>query len=192
MNDDAIEMLPLPVYPRRDDVETRSQAMMTKGKLMKNPSNMKKNGRMPCIVGALAMGALLCSVLAFGEKVAESGAKTFDLNTLARTPPANGTILDFETNDERGRVPTIDNASCRVFVTNGLATSGEHAVAFVCADWRPGMEVWPSFTIDLPIDRTDWRGYDRLAIDVVNFGNGRATSPTPAAGKAPAALHFFS
>ena len=142
---------------------------------MKNPNDMKKNASTPRIVGALTIGALLYSVLACGEKVAESNAKAFDLDTLSRTPPASGTILDFETNDERDLVPDIDNASCRVFVTNRLATSGEHAVAFICADWRPGMEVWPSFTIDLPIDRTDWRGYDRLAIDVVNFGKGHAT-----------------
>ena len=127
-------------------------------------------------VALLLASILLLLLSAFGGEVAVSKAALFDLDTLPRTPPPSGTILDFETEDERGRVPAIDNASCRVFVTNGLATSGEHAVAFVCADWRPGMEIWPSFTIELPAGITDWRGYDRLAVDVVNFGKGRATS----------------
>lgn len=117
--------------------------------------------------------AALGTVAVHGAEVASSKPRSFDLDTMPRVPPANGTILDFETDDERALVPSIDNASCRVFVTNRFATSGEHSVAFVCADWRPGMEIWPSFTIN--IKTSDWTGYDRLSIDVVNFGEGRAT-----------------
>jgi len=111
--------------------------------------------------------------IAAGAAIATSMTHTFDLDTTPRIPPASGTILDFETEAEREIVPAIDNASCKVCVTNRFATSGENALAFVCADWRPGMQIWPSFTMN--IRATDWTGYDRLVIDVVNIGDGCGT-----------------
>ena len=78
-------------------------------------------------------------------------------------------LYDFETEAERAAVPRVSNGEFEVGVTNGLATSGAHALGFFCRPWREGMDEWPSFTLPSPV--ADWRGYDRLAVDVVNAGD---------------------
>ncbi len=78
-------------------------------------------------------------------------------------------LYDFEAEAERTAVPRVSNGEFEVGVTNGLATSGAHALSFVCKPWREGMDEWPSFTLPSPV--ADWRGYDRLAVDVVNAGD---------------------
>ena len=87
---------------------------------------------------------------------------------FATTLPAlSETVLyDFETDAERAAVPCIANGEFEVCVTNGLATSGTHALGFFCRPWEEVMDEWPSFTLPSPV--ADWRGYDRLAVDVVN------------------------
>lgn len=125
------------------------------------------------VAAKISSVVLLCSFALHGAEVASSQPRSFDLDTTSRVPPTNGTIFDFESEEERSAVPFIDNASCHVCVTNRYASSGEHAVAFVCADWRPGMNLWPSFTMNTKT--SDWTGYDRLAVDVVNIGEGCGT-----------------
>ncbi len=92
------------------------------------------------------------------------------LALFATTLPAlSETVLyDFETDAERAAVPCIANGEFEVCVTNGLATSGTYALGFFCRPWEEGMDEWPSFTLPSPV--ADWRGYDRLAVDVVNTG----------------------
>ena len=90
------------------------------------------------------------------------GAST-SLSTLAAT-----VLYDFETDAEQKAVPRLDGKDFQVGVTNAYATSGEHAIGFVCRPWSEGMNEWPSFTIASPV--ADWRGYDRLVVDVVNAG----------------------
>ena len=92
------------------------------------------------------------------------------LALFATTLPAlSETVLyDFETDAERAAVPCIANGEFEVCVTNGLATSGTHALGFFCRPWEEGMDEWPSFTLPSPV--ADWRGYDRLVVDVVNAG----------------------
>ena len=75
-------------------------------------------------------------------------------------------LYDFENDAECAAVPRIENAGFTVGVTNGFATSGNHALSFVCKPWREGMDEWPSFTLPSPV--ADWRGYDRFVVDVVN------------------------
>ena len=75
-------------------------------------------------------------------------------------------LYDFETDAERAAVPRVSNGEFEIGVTNGFATSGDHALSFVCNPWREGMDEWPSFTLPSPV--ADWRGYDRLVVDVVN------------------------
>lgn len=87
---------------------------------------------------------------------------------LCAPSPAATVLYDFETDAERSAVPRISNGEFEVGVTNGLATSGDHALSFVCKPWREGMDEWPSFTLPSPV--ADWRGYDRLVVDVVNTG----------------------
>ena len=75
-------------------------------------------------------------------------------------------LYDFEADAERAAVPRIENAGFTVGVTNSFATSGDHALSFVCKPWQEGMDEWPSFTLPSPV--ADWRGYDRFVVDVVN------------------------
>ena len=83
-------------------------------------------------------------------------------------PLANGeTIFDFET--ESG-LPAITRTTFTVGVTNRFATSGGHALAFRCASWREGMDRWPSFNLFPAV--TDWSGYDRMVVDLINLGAG--------------------
>ena len=77
-------------------------------------------------------------------------------------------LYDFETDAERAAVPLVSNGEFEIGVTNGFATSGDYALSFVCKPWREGMDEWPSFTLPSPV--ADWRGYDRLVVDVVNAG----------------------
>ena len=90
------------------------------------------------------------------------GAST-SLSALAAT-----VLYDFETDAEQKAVPRLGGKDFQVGVTNAYATSGEHAIGFVCRPWSEGMNEWPSFTIASPV--ADWRGYDRLVVDVVNAG----------------------
>ena len=89
---------------------------------------------------------------------------------LAANVSAATLLYDFETDAERAAVPRIENAGFTVGVTNGFATSGNHALSFVCKPWQEGMDEWPSFTLPSPV--ADWRGYDRFVVDVVNADEG--------------------
>ena len=77
-------------------------------------------------------------------------------------------LFDFETDSEQKAVPCVVGKGYQIVVTNAFATSGEHAIGFFCRPWKEGMKEWPSFTIKSPL--ADWRGYDRLVVDVVNAG----------------------
>ena len=85
-----------------------------------------------------------------------------------RADPSVGgeTLLDFEQESERAAVPFRNVGNVSVMVTNRLAVSGNHAVRFAVPPFRKGMEEWPGFTLASP--RRDWRGYDRLVVEVVN------------------------
>ena len=80
---------------------------------------------------------------------------------------AGETLFDFETEEE---APNIQAKSYYIGVTNRFATSGEHALAFHCDPWRTGLPQWPSFNLHPSV--TDWSGYDRMVIDLINLGEG--------------------
>jgi hypothetical protein len=80
------------------------------------------------------------------------------------------TLFDFETPEEIKAVPATFRTNMTVCVTNRFSTSGKNALAFHAADWHEGMPQWPSFTI--PVRHHDWRGYDRLVLDIFNDGDG--------------------
>ena len=84
----------------------------------------------------------------------------------AFTAAAVTLLYDFETDAERAAVQRISNGEFEIGVTNGFATSGDYALSFVCKPWHEGMDEWPSFTLPSPV--ADWRGYDRMVVDVVN------------------------
>ena len=75
-------------------------------------------------------------------------------------------LYDFETDAERAAVPRVSNGEFEISITNGFATSGDHALSFVCKPWHDGMDEWPSFTLPSPV--ADWRDYDRMVVDIVN------------------------
>lgn len=91
---------------------------------------------------------------------------------LASVCAAHGavTLFDFEDEAERATVPCRFAHDRTICVTNALATSGEHALYFRSGPWSKGLDRWPSF--DLHTSVRDWRGYDRLVIDLVSAGEG--------------------
>ena len=85
---------------------------------------------------------------------------------LASSQPVQGAVTIFDFED--GKAPKIFSKTYFVGVTNAFATSGAHGLRFRCDPWRKGMPEWPSFNLHTSV--RDWRGYDRLAIDVVSLG----------------------
>ena len=78
-------------------------------------------------------------------------------------------LFDFETDRDRAAVSRGHDGEYTVEITNAWATSGYSALLFACPPWINGMYDWPSFTLLTPF--RDWRGYDRMVVDVVNFGD---------------------
>lgn len=73
-------------------------------------------------------------------------------------------LFDFETETERAKVHKSTSLEC----VKENAVSGEWSLKFKPPVWRIGLPEWPSFNLMPRI--TDWTGYDRLVIDVVNCG----------------------
>ncbi|MBQ9431938.1 MAG: DUF4091 domain-containing protein [Kiritimatiellae bacterium] len=80
------------------------------------------------------------------------------------------TIFDFEDPAEQAAMPKVDGSDRVICVTNAFATSGGHSLFFGCKSWKKGMDQWPSFTITPPV--SDWSKFDRMAVDLVNLGDG--------------------
>lgn len=80
------------------------------------------------------------------------------------------TLFDFETPEEIKATPAIFRTNMTVCVTNRFSMSGQNALAFHAVDWHEGLQEWPSFSMDVPY--RDWRGYDRLVLDIYNDGDG--------------------
>ena len=97
---------------------------------------------------------------------------------LAAVCAAHGavTLFDFEDEAERKSAPRKFANDRTICVTNVLATSGEHALYFRSGPWRKGLDRWPSFNLHTSV--RDWRGYDRLVIDLVSAGEGEDTLGT--------------
>lgn len=82
------------------------------------------------------------------------------------------TLFDFEAEAERDALPTSKTKGFHVCFTNAFATSGEYALHYVCRPWGSGSETSPDPNFTLTNSVTDWRGFDRLSIDVVSLGLG--------------------
>ena len=80
------------------------------------------------------------------------------------------TLFDFETPADIKAAPAIFRNYMTVCATNHFSTSGKNSLAFHAVDWHDGMNAWPSFTMQVP--HRDWRGYDRLVLDIFNDGDG--------------------
>ena len=97
---------------------------------------------------------------------------------LAVATAAHGavTLFDFESEAERKAAPRRFAHDRTICVTNAFATSGQDALYFKSGPWRKGLDEWPSFNLDSSVK--DWRGYDRLVIDLVSVGEGNDTLST--------------
>ena len=90
----------------------------------------------------------------------------------AKAVNAATTLFDFETEAEREAQPAEKTTGFHVCFTNAYATSGDYALHYVCHPWFDPGTASPDPTFTLTNSVTDWRGFDRLAIDVVSLGQG--------------------
>jgi len=76
-------------------------------------------------------------------------------------------LFDFETEADvkAWKLRTSSDGLAR---SNMYASSGKHSLCFRTPAYKKGMEQWPAFEAEPPL--RDWRGYDRLVIDIVNPG----------------------
>ena len=96
-------------------------------------------------------------------------AVLFAAASIACAAAGETVLFDFETEAEQKAIVKADRSKAfHVAVTNGLATSGEHALVFSCDRWREGAPRYPAVRLASPF--ADWRGYKRLAIDLVCIG----------------------
>jgi hypothetical protein len=100
-----------------------------------------------------------CKVLIFA-------AILFLLTIVANPLFASVTVFDFETDQDvaawKLRTPLTDTLKR----STQFATSGQYSMEFHTPTWKQGMEQWPAF--DAVPSVKDWRGYDRLVIDITN------------------------
>jgi len=74
-------------------------------------------------------------------------------------------LFDFETEAE-AKAWKLRTPSDGLARSNMYASSGQYSLCFSTPAYKKGMEQWPAFEAGPPL--RDWRGYDRLVIDIVN------------------------
>ena len=80
-------------------------------------------------------------------------------------------VLDFESEAERSLL-TYKRGSGFFGFKKEYACSGDWSLAFNPASWKDGMNEWPAITVTVPQGRRDWRGYDKLSIDLISTKGG--------------------
>ena len=85
-------------------------------------------------------------------------------------------LFDFEDEAKQKTAPRLFARDRTICVTNAFATSGQHTLYFKSGPWRKGLDEWPSFNLHTPVK--DWRGYDRLVIDLMSVGEGNDSLST--------------
>ena len=123
-----------------------------------------------------AAAALLVSLALHGAEVASSQPRTFDLDTATTGANVDGVILfNFETEEERESVSKWNPGyGALISVTNAFAASGDYALRAVgmgdtddaATGYLPRLMLRPSVT--------DWRGYDRLVVEVTSLSDSGA------------------
>ena len=84
---------------------------------------------------------------------------------------AHVTLFDFETEEERHAAPDVRTADGTVIaVTNAMAPSGSYALHARKPVWREGMKDVSGVRFEMKPPVVDWRGYDRLVMDLYNDG----------------------
>ncbi len=75
-------------------------------------------------------------------------------------------VFDFETADEAASIRYRGKGKTALNIVRAYATSGTNSLRFSSTAWKQGLPEWPSFELKSSV--TDWRGYDRLAVDISN------------------------
>ena len=84
---------------------------------------------------------------------------------------AQTTVFDFETDDQIAAWTIRAAAQDKLERSPQFATFGQSSMLFTTPAWKQGMGEWPAFEAKPPV--ADWRGYDRLMIDITNSGTER-------------------
>lgn len=84
------------------------------------------------------------------------------------------TVLDFETDAERSLMTEKRGTGFFGFRREN-ACSGDWSLAYNPAPWEKGMNEWPAVTVKVPEGKRDWRGYDKLSLDVISAKGGAET-----------------
>ena len=82
------------------------------------------------------------------------------------TASAAAPLFDFEDPGAAAALPYRSRAKTALDIVPAFATSGTNSLRIRSAAWQPGMPEWPAFELKPPL--RDWRGYDRLVIDLTN------------------------
>ncbi len=92
----------------------------------------------------------------------------FVLVLILSVAHAGTPLFSFETDDDI-TVWTIRSAKQDTLTrVPQYATAGQSAMRFATPQWKDGLEQWPAFEVKPPVP--DWRGFDRLIIDLTNPG----------------------
>ena len=84
-------------------------------------------------------------------------------------------LRDFEGKDGNRDIPRSATAYISYGVTNAFATSGENALHCRFTPWKDcyeGYSRYPGFSLGIPREHMDWRGYDRIAFDISTTAAG--------------------
>jgi len=95
---------------------------------------------------------LIVLVVALLSSVAQAAVSLFDFEQEAQI--------------EQWRIRSADQDT--LAQAREYATSGNWSALFTTPAWKEGMEQWPAIEVTPPV--SDWRGYDRLVIDITNPG----------------------
>ena len=88
------------------------------------------------------------------------------LCTLALPAFAVTSVFDFEAAADLGALPYRAKGKTSLDAAQSFATSGTNALRFSTAAWTKGLPEWPSFELKPAV--RDWKGYDRLVVDITN------------------------
>ncbi len=88
---------------------------------------------------------------------------------------AKTVLFDFEGPKGAEGVTLVDGRHYGYSITNAFATGGERSYHMRFSQWgedAAGYDMYPWTTFRIPRELSDWRGYDRLAFDIVTTGPG--------------------
>ena len=93
--------------------------------------------------------------------------------SVASSLNAATTVCDFERAEDRSRVWEYDRGNYGSEIVERFATSGTHSWHLWLKPWQKGLySPYQSFFLKVPKEMEDWRGYDRLSVDICTTADG--------------------